>query len=380
MNLKGITWAHTRGKLPVLATAQRYMELHPEVTISWDARSLKEFGDAPIDKLAHKYDLIILDHPWMGFANDTKVLLPLENYLDAPFLEDQKINSVGKSFESYLYNGHQFALAIDAACPIAFYSADKLAADADAKVPATWADVIALAQRGKVYCGGNGTSILMQFYMLMATKTDAQIFTIADEIAPYDIMKESLIEVKELFSYLPDSVFSKNPIGVYEVLADPATEQYYCPCDFGYSNYSRRGYSTSKIIATDVVTYNGNMLKTTLGGAGFAISAKCKNIDLAIDYLKFTASAATQKTIYSESGGQPGHRAAWLDAATNSITSNFFANTLKTLDNAYLRPRYNGYLGFQETAGPMIREWIMKGTNVDKLISKLQHLYAQSKN
>ena len=38
--LTGITWNHTRGLLPLLATAQRFMDARPEVTIRWERRSL----------------------------------------------------------------------------------------------------------------------------------------------------------------------------------------------------------------------------------------------------------------------------------------------------------------------------------------------------
>ncbi len=31
IKLKGITWNHTRGLLPMVATSQRFTELHPEV-------------------------------------------------------------------------------------------------------------------------------------------------------------------------------------------------------------------------------------------------------------------------------------------------------------------------------------------------------------
>jgi hypothetical protein len=33
--LRGITWNHTRGFLPMLATAQRFSELHPGSQVSW---------------------------------------------------------------------------------------------------------------------------------------------------------------------------------------------------------------------------------------------------------------------------------------------------------------------------------------------------------
>ena len=81
--LKGITWGHSRGITPLLAAAQRWSELHPGVTITWDKRSLQQFADHPIEKLTEQYDLLIIDHPWVGRAASLQCVLPLDNYLPA---------------------------------------------------------------------------------------------------------------------------------------------------------------------------------------------------------------------------------------------------------------------------------------------------------
>ena len=117
--LKGITWNHSRGLVPMLATAQRFSELNSGIDIIWEKRSLQQFADFSIDQLADRYDLLVIDHPWAGFAARTNTILPLDNYLSKTFIEDQKENSVGASFESYCYEGHQWAMAIDAAMPVA---------------------------------------------------------------------------------------------------------------------------------------------------------------------------------------------------------------------------------------------------------------------
>ena len=66
--LRGITWNHSRGFVSVVATAQRYCELHPDVEITWEKRSLQEFADAPIQGLAEAYDLLVIDHPLGGLC------------------------------------------------------------------------------------------------------------------------------------------------------------------------------------------------------------------------------------------------------------------------------------------------------------------------
>ena len=126
IELTGITWNHTRGYLPMVATAQRFSELHPDISITWHKRSLQPFADAPLAELASRFDLMVIDHPSIGEAAQHNLLLPLDEYLSTAFLADQAANSVGQSHASYIYNGHQYALAIDAATPISGYRPDLL--------------------------------------------------------------------------------------------------------------------------------------------------------------------------------------------------------------------------------------------------------------
>ena len=71
--LNGITWGHSRGITPLLAVSQRYSELHPGIEIRWKKRTLQEFADFPIEKLTDDYDLLIIDHPWVGCAAATEL-------------------------------------------------------------------------------------------------------------------------------------------------------------------------------------------------------------------------------------------------------------------------------------------------------------------
>jgi multiple sugar transport system substrate-binding protein len=109
IELDGITWNHTRGYLPLVATAQRFSELHPEITIHWEKRSLEKFGDSPIGPLADRFDLLVIDHPFIGMAVADGLLLPLDNHLSRTFLADQAEHSVGGSHESYQFADHQWA-------------------------------------------------------------------------------------------------------------------------------------------------------------------------------------------------------------------------------------------------------------------------------
>jgi multiple sugar transport system substrate-binding protein len=167
VELKGITWDHTRGYLPMVATAQRYWEQHG-VKITWHKRSLQEFGNFPLQRLVDKYDLLIIDHPFVGYAENHTVLLPLDTCIPADYLQDQEVKSVGASFSSYRYGGHQWALATDAATPVASYRPDLLARH-NLNLPETWEDLLEFAATGLVIVPSIPIDSLMNLYYIYAS-------------------------------------------------------------------------------------------------------------------------------------------------------------------------------------------------------------------
>jgi multiple sugar transport system substrate-binding protein len=116
----------------------------------------------------------------------------------------------------------------------------------------------------------------------------------------------------------------------------------------------------------------------TLGGAGLAVSAHSRSAGAAIEYARFVAGAKTQRTVFFEGGGQPGHRAAWTDPAVNASSSGFFADTLPALDAAWLRPRYDGVLEFQERGGELINSWLRDGGEANAVLDALDTWYSES--
>ncbi|MFO1492791.1 MAG: hypothetical protein U1F87_18190 [Kiritimatiellia bacterium] len=101
------------------------------------------------------------------------------------------------------------------------------------------------------------------------------------------------------------------------------------------------------------MTFAGRRLRSTLGGAGIAVSARTRHPREGMDFARFTASPEVQKGLYFQAGGQPGHRAAWTDDSVNAASNDFFRNTLATLDDALVRPRFPGYMDFQDAATPV---------------------------
>jgi multiple sugar transport system substrate-binding protein len=369
--LRGITWNHSRGFLPMVATAQRFEELHPEVEIVWEKRSLQAFADAPIGELAEDFDLLVIDHPSVGEAMG--FLLPLDEHLTPDYVTDQALSSVGRSVESYEWDGHRWALAIDAAAPVSCYRLDLLS-EMRSLMPRTWPELLELAQRGAVALPLTPVDALMAFYMLCGAAGE-EPFLRSDRLVAEQVGAGALAHLADLARACGPECLYRNPIATYELMAS-GDRIAYCPFAYGYSNYARHGYARELLRFGGLVTMpDGRRLCSTLGGAGLAISRRCTEVSSAVEYCCFVAGAACQSGLYFASGGQPGHRSAWEDPSVNAACQSFFQDTLPVLDEAYLRPRFHGYLKFQQDAGPVLHRFLSAGGDPRRVCNELEQIY-----
>ena len=373
--LQGITWGHSRGITPLLAASQRYSELHAGVEIRWKKRTLQEFAGFPIEKLTEEYDLLIIDHPWVGCAAATNCVLPLNEYLSKEYLQDQFENAVGYSHQSYNYANSQWALAIDAATPAASFRKDLLGKN-NIALPQTWQDVIALAKIGKVAIPAIPIDMLMNFYSFCIAHGHAP-FANEEDVIDAETGLQAIDTMKELYALVDKKMVTCNPIAVAELMST-ADDYWYCPFAYCYSNYSRKGYAKNVLHYADVVSVNGNKLQTTIGGTGLAVSACSKHTATAVDFTQWVVSAEMQRTMYVQHGGQPGHLSAWRDKEANQLTNDFFKNVLPVMDRGYVRPRYHGYLHFQDNAGLPLQKCIMQNTNPAATLQLMNKIYRQS--
>ncbi len=377
VRLRGMTWGHTRGYLPVVATAQRFQELHPDIEIVWEKRSLRAFEEFPVEKLAADYDLIVIDHPFAGYAAAHGPLLPLDENLPADFLADQAASSVGVSHASYAFGGHHWALAIDAATPVAFWREDLLDRHGLA-APRTWDELLALARAGHVEVPAAPINCLMNFYTFCVAHGETP-FATRERVASPETGRAALATLRELISLCDPGCWSRNPIASHDLVASAEnTRIAYCPLAYGYSNYARAGYAAHRLAFGAPPSFAGIPLCTTLGGTGLAVSALRPNRAAALAYARFTASAEIQRTLYTAAGGQPGHRGAWTDAQNNAFSGDYFARTLPVLDRAFLRPRHDGYMRFQENGGLLVHA-ALRGARTDaEALAQLDTLYRHS--
>ena len=51
---------------------------HPGLTIHWERRSLYEFGEGRLEDAVRDYDLVVLDHPFIGDVARDGLLVPFD--------------------------------------------------------------------------------------------------------------------------------------------------------------------------------------------------------------------------------------------------------------------------------------------------------------
>jgi len=373
--LRGMTWDHIRGYGPLLETTLQFQCIHPDFSIRWERRSLKDFGDYPVDQLASEYDIIMIDHPHVGICAEQEVLVPLDQWLDDEILEDQTKHSVGPSFLSYQWRDHTWALPVDAAAQVTAYRPDLMNG---LPLPSTWQQVLELPAHlppavkiGMPLCP---TDLMCSFLSICANIGGGQFFDGIRGIHP-EIGEQAVSLLQKLLPILHPKSLEWNPIQMLNHMAD-TNEIALIPLCFGYSNYSRAETSANLICFANIPSFNGVPHGSLLGGVGLAISASSRHIQAAVKYAEYTASGAVQRTIYFDSGGQPGHRSAWDDPEVNKKCHSFFANTITTLELAYVRPRDKHFPAFQEKAGEYLHKMLAAGRNAKEIVTEINHLYS----
>jgi multiple sugar transport system substrate-binding protein len=313
----------------------------------------------------------------MGTAARSGCLVPLDNHLPATFLQEQLQQSVGASYRSYTYEQHQWALAVDAAAQVSAYRPDLLEAS-HAPVPRTWPEVFELTKILPVAIPLNATGAIDSFLTLCANLGE-EPGRHPDYLVSHRTASKAFDLLYRLVSLVTQDSFLLNPPRMLDRMAT-TDDISYCPLLFGYSNYARRGQFPKICHFTNIpaVEEGGGCRGALLGGAGIAISASCQAINEAASYLQWITSAECQRTLYFESGGQPGNRLAWTDGKVNAAASDFFLHTLKTLDQAYLRPRYDGFVHFHDQAGRLLHEHLRSGRTEVGIFAEINQLYLAS--
>ncbi len=369
MRLRGMTWDHPRGFEPLAATAAIWRE-KTGVEVLWERRSLQDFEAYPVRDLARRYDLVVIDHPHVGQLCAEGCLVPLDAPERAGLLADLERCSVGPSFASYRWQGRQWALPVDAAAQVLAFRPDLLEAP-----PASWDEVFRLAERGRVLLPMRNPHALMVFYTL-AANLGRTCGSAEGAFVDPEVGAEALETMRRLLRSTGADCFALDPIAASELLASAQSGYALIPLVYGYCTYARESFRERRLAFADIPSAGRGPVGATLGGTGIAVSAFCREPQAAIVHAFWLASEAVQRGPYAAAGGQPAHAAAWSDPAVNRPVGGFYTATRRTLEQAYLRPRHDGYMAFQAAASARIEAGLTANERSDVLVAALQSLAA----
>ena len=372
--LKGMTWSHPRGYDPLVATSAVWRD-QTGVDIAWDKRSLQDFESYPVEELARAYDFIIIDHPHVGHITAEGCLAPL----DVPAWEAERAAleaaSVGPSYRSYVWDGLLWALPIDVATQVMAYRVDLLP-----EPPRRWDDVLSLARSGRVVVPMRVPHALMLLWTLAANLGHPCGTSREGPFIDPETGRRVVGMLAELTALIDPKDFDRDPIAASELLAGgEGGTLAVMPYGYGYVSYARDGFRPHQLTFGDIPAASGRgPVGSALGGTGLAVSAYSSNRNAALEYAYWVTGAEVQRTLYAQSGGQPGHAAAWEDPAVNAATGNFYRNIRATLNGAYVRPRYDGYIEFQEEGGQRLNAGLLAREASDAIVAALNDLFRKS--
>jgi multiple sugar transport system substrate-binding protein len=164
----------------------------------------------------------------------------------------------------------------------------------------------------------------------------------------------------------PAGTADLNPIGLLERMSS-TDDIAVLPLVYGYVNYSGR------IRFSDAPD-----LGSTLGGTGLAVSRRCRPTPRLLDHVRRLMSTKVQCGFIPEHAGQPSARAAWSDPLLDAASAGFYSGTARTVEHAWVRPRYAGYIRFQAGASALLRDVLARRVGPRPALSRLQELYRSS--
>jgi multiple sugar transport system substrate-binding protein len=358
-----MAWDHPRATLPLRAVSARWSGRHG-IDVHWEARPPKDFEDQPLEQLADRYDLVLIDHPFTGTAATSGLIRAVNDWVQADYLDDQRQHTVGPSYRSYTWDDAQWALAMDAACQVSAVRDDLWAARGDAPLPATWDAVLHRATQPE--SDKRDIAVPLNPNHAYCAFVSVGVGLTGDTFWPHGKFIDdaaglaALTFLAELAKHLHPASRDADPIDLSDRMAEQ-DEVAYVPLMFGYSSYARDGFRRHPLRFADAPLGVSGRRGSVLCGVGIALSARTAQPEAAADLARVLAAGDTQSGLYVEAGGQPGHAAAWDSANANRLTRDFFSATRDTMAQSFLRPRVPGHRAFQPAAGERIHGYLWHG-------------------
>jgi multiple sugar transport system substrate-binding protein len=336
----GLTWDHPRGYRALAAAAAK-----TEGLIVWRTQPLEGFESHPIADLAAAYDLLVLDHPHIGEAVAQACLLPLEDFFTAREIAAWGEQVVGAAMDSYLWRGRHWALPLDVATQVMAFRPDLIDEPIDA-----WQDVLEIARRKPVALSIAGPHAILGFFSLcLAEGTPLGGADLVDDAAGV----AALERLHQLYAGVPKGSDRLNPIELLRAMAE-GNDIALVPLVFGYVNYASPAPGLHRVAFAEAPRGSKNR-GSVLGGTGIALTGRTMPDAALLDHLRWLMSDQAQLNFIPRHDGQPSSRRAWRDGEVNAGWGDFYRATLETTERAWVRPRFDGYVAFQNAAAELVR-------------------------
>jgi multiple sugar transport system substrate-binding protein len=323
----------------------------------------------------------VFDHPYVGAAAAGEWLVDFAGCLSPSTLKALEADALGPCLRSYRVGGQLLGLPIDAAAQVASYRGDLLAR-LDLQCPRDRDGLVELATRGRregIWIGVPLAPIdaICVFLTLAAALGTPLGFEATEFVGELDT-RRVLDQMRELVSLAHPASLSWNPIMAYDHMIS-RDDLMYIPFAFGYNNYSRSTVARRLSFADIPAFGSRGCAGSILGGAGIGVSRLRPNVSQAIQYASALASPEYQRADYTSSGGQPASAAAWRDARCDALTNGFFSATRATLEQAYLRPTFDGFIPYFKAAGDRIHSHLAGEAGVDTTVEWLRTAYPRAR-
>lgn len=369
--LTGMTWGHRRAIDPLLAASEEYGRLKPTSAINWKVRTLQDFEHQSIEDAAKTSDFVIFDHPFVGRIEETGAFIPLEEVGVALPSDDA---FMGRSGETYRWGGKTWAAPVDSATIHAFYRQEIMDATGLA-IPQSWSDVISLSKdlqaKGKwsviAAKGHHGLLTLMSLCANAGVSWAAELPRLLDEHK--DTVLECLENFHEAVSLSHPKSLEWNAIDAYDAMVNES-DIAYCPAAYGYGTYGEADTENRISFAAFPGLRAPYRRNTMIGGAGIGVTASCKNLKLARDFINFLMLPSTQ-TIFAENHGQPALASCWDDPELDAKFNGYFSKTKETTETALIRPRFSGYQTFEMKMGEVLQSYLASDISQTAFIEEL---------
>jgi multiple sugar transport system substrate-binding protein len=339
--------------------------------IEWDRRSLQDFETFPVETLARRYDLIVIDHPHVGQVAKHGCLAPLAPLVPSAALAGIAAGSVGGSHRSYCWDGNQLALPIDAATQVQAWVPGRIGGPV-----ARWRDLAALDIRRQVRVPLRSPHLLMALFSLCGLHGVRFQAAGPDFFPPQ--AERALADLATLAAAVDPICHGMDPIAVLDEMGSAESPVAVAPLIYGYVSYALEDFRPRRIRFADVpVVGAAGVAGTALGGTGIAVSAFGSDPQAAAAFAAWVASGPVQAGLYAASGGQPAHAEAWNSDAVNAPVDDFYRATRATIDGAWMRPRHDGYMAFQSAASDRLDDGLRGDEPPHRLHAALDLMYRE---